>query len=157
MLPRNPQSEELTNSCVETVLYTDFNAAGKIDHPKAAELAEHPIQSVSGAPEGKDGITYLADAISCGIDPLTSDIATRFSAGLAQHPCKKLSRMPEMLPYALGRRPHMNDEPAQTDQLDISKPVRRSPARPAHNRLPSRVRKKTLCLALGSETFSTNL
>jgi hypothetical protein len=61
------------DGCVETVLYTDFNTAGKIDHPTAAELAEHAIQSVTGAPEGKDGITYLADAISCGIEtPLTS-------------------------------------------------------------------------------------
>lgn len=61
------------DGCVETVLYTDFNAAGKIDHPTAAELAEHAIQSVTGAPEGKDGITYFADAISCGIEtPLTS-------------------------------------------------------------------------------------
>ena len=62
------------DGCVETVLYTDFNAAGKIDHPTAAELAEHAIQSVTGALEGKDGITYLADAISCGIEtPLTSE------------------------------------------------------------------------------------
>jgi len=54
-------------------LYTDFNAAGKIDHPTADELAVHAIQSVTGAPEGKDGITYFADAISCGIEtPLTS-------------------------------------------------------------------------------------
>jgi hypothetical protein len=61
------------DGCVEAVLYTDFNQAGKIDHPTAATLAEHAIQSVSEAPEGKDGITYLADAISCGIEtPLTS-------------------------------------------------------------------------------------
>ena len=56
------------DGCVETVLYTDFNAAGKIDHPTADELAEHAIQSVIEAPEGKEGITYLTDAISCGIE-----------------------------------------------------------------------------------------
>jgi hypothetical protein len=61
------------DGCVETVLYTDFNADGKIDHPAASALAEHAIRSVTEAQEGKDGITYLADAISCGIEtPLTS-------------------------------------------------------------------------------------
>ena len=59
--------------CVETVLYTDFNAAGKIDHPTAVALAEHAIHSVTEAQEGKDGITYLADATRCGIEtPLTA-------------------------------------------------------------------------------------
>jgi N-6 DNA Methylase len=59
--------------CVETVLYTDFNSDGKIDHPTAATLAEDVIRSVTEAQDGKDGISYLADAISCGIDtPLTS-------------------------------------------------------------------------------------
>jgi hypothetical protein len=58
---------------VETVLYTDFNADGKIDNPTAAALAEGAVQSVTAAQEGKDGITYLSDAISCGIEtPLTS-------------------------------------------------------------------------------------
>jgi hypothetical protein len=59
--------------CVSTVLYTDFNAAGKIFAPTAKELAEHAINSVETAEEGKDGITYLADAIKGGIQtPLTS-------------------------------------------------------------------------------------
>ena len=99
--------------CVETVLYTDFNEVGKIDHPTAAELAAHAIQSATEAPEGKDGITYLADAITCGIEtPLTSAYRPRTCAGLAQRPYKHLSRAPEMLPRALGRRPHMNDNTA---------------------------------------------
>jgi hypothetical protein len=61
------------DGCVETVLYTDFNGDGKIDNPTAVALAEHAIRSVTEAQEGKDGITYLADAIICGIEtPLTS-------------------------------------------------------------------------------------
>ena len=61
------------DGCVETVLYTDFNASGKIDNPTAAALAKGAIQSVAAAQVGKDGITYLADAISGGIEtPLTS-------------------------------------------------------------------------------------
>jgi hypothetical protein len=59
--------------CVEAVLYTDFNVLGKIENPTAAGLAAAAIRSVAEAPEDKDGITYLADAISCGIEtPLTS-------------------------------------------------------------------------------------
>ena len=61
------------DGCVETVLYTDFNADGKIDNPAAGALAKGAIHSVGAAQEGKDGITYLADAIGCGIEtPLTS-------------------------------------------------------------------------------------
>ena len=71
--PNSVLVERFGDSCVEAVLYTDFNAAGKIDHPAPAALAEHAIQSVAEGPEGKDGITYFADAISCGIEtPLTS-------------------------------------------------------------------------------------
>jgi hypothetical protein len=59
--------------CVTNVLYTDFNAAGKISAPTAKELAEHAIGSVETAKEGKDGITYLIEAIRSGIQtPLTS-------------------------------------------------------------------------------------
>jgi len=57
---------------VSTVLYTDFHAAGKIPNPTARKLAERAIHSVEGADDGKDGISYLIDAIKCGIEtPLT--------------------------------------------------------------------------------------
>jgi hypothetical protein len=58
--------------CVSTVLYTDFPAEGKMDNPTAEELARIAIQSVGKADEGKDGISYLINAITCGIEtPLT--------------------------------------------------------------------------------------
>jgi len=65
---------EITDSpCVSTVIYTDFRSDGKIDKPKADELARHAIQSVKASDEGKDGITYLLDNIAAGIKtPLTS-------------------------------------------------------------------------------------
>jgi hypothetical protein len=57
---------------VSAILYTDFHDAGKIPNPTAGELAEHAIHSVEAADEGKDGITYLINAIKCGIEtPLT--------------------------------------------------------------------------------------
>jgi hypothetical protein len=57
---------------VSTILYTDFHDAGKIPNPTARELAGHAIHSVEAADEGKDGITYLINAIKCGIEtPLT--------------------------------------------------------------------------------------
>ena len=60
--------------CVATVLYTDFNASGKIPHPTAADLAKRAIASVAAAKEGMDGITYLMNAIRSGIEtPLTAD------------------------------------------------------------------------------------
>lgn len=58
--------------CVDTVIYTDFPVTGKIPNPTATDLAEHAIRSVATAEEGKDGITYLIDAIKCGVaTPLT--------------------------------------------------------------------------------------
>ena len=55
-----------------TVLYTEFHDAGKIPKPTAKELAKHAIQSVGKAKEGKDGVSYLMNAIACGIEtPLT--------------------------------------------------------------------------------------
>jgi hypothetical protein len=58
---------------VETVLYTDFCLEGKIANPSPEDLAMRAIQSVGKAPDGKDGITYLANALSAGIQtPLTS-------------------------------------------------------------------------------------
>ena len=60
--------------CVSAVLYTNFNPAGKIAHPTAADLAKRAIESVAAAPDGMDGITYLINAIPSGIaTPLTAD------------------------------------------------------------------------------------
>ncbi len=57
---------------VETALYTDFNDGGKIADPKPADLASAAISSVGKAEVGKDGISYLMNAIQCGIrTPLT--------------------------------------------------------------------------------------
>ena len=57
---------------VETLLYTDFAPAGKIERPIAAELADRAIRSVQTAEPGMDGISYLIAAIGCGIQtPLT--------------------------------------------------------------------------------------
>lgn len=80
--------------CVTTVLYTDFNAAGKISAPIASELAEHAIGSVETAKEGKDGITYLIEAIRSGIQtPLTSayrsEILNRINAGSLEEALRK--------------------------------------------------------------------
>ena len=58
---------------VETVLYTDFNASGKVTL-SAEGLAKAAVESVAKAPEGKDGISYLASAMGTGIrTPLTED------------------------------------------------------------------------------------
>jgi hypothetical protein len=55
------------------VFYTDFCADGKLGHPTPADLATRAIQSVREADEGKDGISYLMQAIECGIEtPLTT-------------------------------------------------------------------------------------
>jgi hypothetical protein len=62
----------LDDPCVEAVLYTDFTQEGRIEAPTAAGLAENAIRSVARAPDGKDGISYLADNIEHGIcTPLT--------------------------------------------------------------------------------------
>lgn len=61
------------NPWVETLLYTDFPAAGKIANPNTAELAERAIRSVEAAKAEMDGISYLIAAINSSIQtPLTS-------------------------------------------------------------------------------------
>jgi hypothetical protein len=50
------------------VLYTDFPAEGKTKNPTAEELAKRAVESVGKADEGKDGISYLMNAIACGIE-----------------------------------------------------------------------------------------
>lgn len=57
---------------LEVVLYIDFLDEGKIKEPVAVDLAKAAIESVSNADANMDGITYLLDAMSAGIDtPLT--------------------------------------------------------------------------------------
>jgi hypothetical protein len=54
--------------CVGTILFTDFPDDGKVTDPTVEELAEHAIRSVETADEGMDGISYLINAINCGIE-----------------------------------------------------------------------------------------
>jgi hypothetical protein len=57
---------------VETLLYTDFPAAGKITNPNPTELAERAVRSFETASPGMDGISYLIAAMGYGIQtPLT--------------------------------------------------------------------------------------
>lgn len=57
---------------VSTLLYTDFPLAGKIPSPTPNQLARLAVESVSRAEDGRDGITYLMNAVACGIEtPLT--------------------------------------------------------------------------------------
>jgi hypothetical protein len=57
---------------LDHVLYTDFNADGKLRAPDPRDLARAAVKSVATAPFGKDGISYLMDLISLGvITPLT--------------------------------------------------------------------------------------
>ena len=59
--------------CVSAVLYTDFRTEGKLQNPTPDDLAARAIQSVREAAEGTDGISYLMNAIECGIEtPLTT-------------------------------------------------------------------------------------
>ncbi len=74
--PNSVLVREITdNTCVNSVLYTDFLPAGKIPTPSAADLADlasRALESVKKAEASKDGITYLIAAIAAGIQtPLT--------------------------------------------------------------------------------------
>jgi hypothetical protein len=50
------------------MLYTDFHTEGKISHPRADDLAARAVQSVGIAKDNMDGISYLMNAIACGIE-----------------------------------------------------------------------------------------
>ena len=50
------------------MLYTDFPIEGKNGNLTAEDLAKRAIQSVGKADEGKDGISYLINAIASGIE-----------------------------------------------------------------------------------------
>jgi hypothetical protein len=55
------------------VFYTDFPESGKLEAPTPALLARLAIASVSAAPPGKDGISYLIAAKADGIEtPLSA-------------------------------------------------------------------------------------
>ena len=70
--PNSVLVRAIDSPSVSTVLYTDFPAAGKNSNLAAEDLARRAIQSVGKADEGKDGISYLINAIESGIEtPLT--------------------------------------------------------------------------------------
>jgi hypothetical protein len=50
---------------VQTVLYTRIGA--NIEQPSATKLAERAIESARARTDGSDGISYLINAINCGI------------------------------------------------------------------------------------------
>jgi hypothetical protein len=52
---------------LDHVLFTDFNANGKLDHPDPRALAQAAIDSVAKAPIGRDGISYLIYNIKADI------------------------------------------------------------------------------------------
>lgn len=60
------------------VLYTDFNPGGKLSDPHPQALAEAAIGSVTKAPSGKDGISYLVDLINAGVE-------TQLTPGYIKH------------------------------------------------------------------------
>jgi hypothetical protein len=66
--PNSVLVREVTDNCVERILYTDFHPEGKIALPDALDLAKAAIKSVKVADNGKDGITYLMDNVAAGID-----------------------------------------------------------------------------------------
>jgi hypothetical protein len=66
--------QDLPGFCgVAHVLYTDFHAAGKIASPQPEKLAKAAVDSVSSAPPGKDGISYLIAAIDAGVKTPRTD------------------------------------------------------------------------------------
>jgi hypothetical protein len=52
---------------LDHVLYTDFNAGGKLSSPDPRTLAKAAVESVATAPSGKDGISYLMNLINAGV------------------------------------------------------------------------------------------
>ncbi|MDD2709257.1 MAG: hypothetical protein PHV34_14820 [Verrucomicrobiae bacterium] len=53
---------------ISHVLYTDFPDAGKIANPNPRQLATAAVASVSKAPAGKDGISYLIQVSESGVE-----------------------------------------------------------------------------------------
>ncbi len=52
---------------VDTILYVDFPASGKIGVPTAAQLAQAAVESARRRSDGRDGISYLIEAKTSGI------------------------------------------------------------------------------------------
>src|SRR3972149_6340471 len=52
---------------LDHVLYTDFNAGGKLSDPDPRALAKAAIDSVATAPSGRDGISYLVGPLIEGV------------------------------------------------------------------------------------------
>jgi hypothetical protein len=70
--PNSIRIGQTTHPSVATIVCTDYNPEGKIEHPTAALLAQAAIASVAKAAPGQDGITYLRNAMTAGIKtPLT--------------------------------------------------------------------------------------
>jgi hypothetical protein len=68
-------------SGIDHVLFTDFNPEGKLLTPEAGALARAAIESVTKAPVGADGISYLAALIDDGVvTPLTAAYRDRILA-----------------------------------------------------------------------------
>lgn len=58
---------------LDVVLYTDFYASGKIRQPKPTNLARSAIESARTAADGNDGISYLIDVRSTGVETPLSE------------------------------------------------------------------------------------
>ncbi len=52
---------------LDHVLYTDFNPGGKLENPDPVALANAAIGSVTKAPPGEDGVSYLMDLLDQGV------------------------------------------------------------------------------------------
>ena len=80
------------------VLYTDFNAKGKMRVISPQALARAAIDSVARAPTDKDGISYLVGLVTAGVaTPLTEEYAAETLA------CTDTSTLPDAL-EAVRRR-----------------------------------------------------
>ena len=94
--PNSIRVGQTSHPSVATVLYTDYNPDGKIANPTVVLLAQAAIASVAKAEPGKDGITYLLNAMATGIKtPLTDDYATEIlrQTGATSLP-EALTRLP---------------------------------------------------------------
>jgi hypothetical protein len=68
-LPNAVLVGDTPNFCgLDHVLHTDFNLAGKLSAPDPKELAKLALKSVTKAPNGSDGISYLIHVINAGVE-----------------------------------------------------------------------------------------
>ncbi len=86
--------------CLNHVLFTDFNDAGKLSNPDPKILAKAAVDSVAIAPRGKDGISYLMNLISAGVMTLLTPgyqaeiLALTESTTLSEAYCLARARQP---------------------------------------------------------------